>query len=237
MKFLNETQLSIGQYRITDNNNKTYQLNVEKDCCPTDPRTYEDNLGTMLCSIDYRYYGDCNSEEDAGEQLDMICRSYGKTQEENDKMSCFGQTKFLTEQDNILALPLYLFEDSGLSLTTSEQDEWDGSFTGLIFVEKELFLSACPIKDTEHWKEYAKKTLLAEVEAYNQYLKGEFYMWTIQDCVKTTRQDSEGNILSVTFEPEEEMGFEYIFGDYHSLPTVQDIREQFGEFKEIQRIE
>lgn len=65
----------------------------------------------------------------------------------------------------------------------------------------------------------------------------EIYMWTIQDCVKVTRQDSEGNILSVTFEPEKEMGFKYIFGNYPSLPTVQDIREQFGEFKEIQRIE
>ena len=106
MKFLNETQLPIGQYRITDNNNKTYQLSVEKDCCPTDSRSRE-----------------------------------------------------------------------------------------------------------------------------------EIYMWTLRDCVKVTQQDSEGNILSITFEPEEEMGFEYIFGDYHSLPTVQDIREQFGEFKEIQRIE
>lgn len=65
----------------------------------------------------------------------------------------------------------------------------------------------------------------------------EIYMWTLRDCVKVTRQDSEGNILSVTFEPEKEMGFEYIFGNYPSLPTVQDIREQFGEFKEIQRIE
>lgn len=67
--------------------------------------------------------------------------------------------------------------------------------------------------------------------------RGEVYMWTLRDCVKVTQQDSEGNILSVTFEPEKEMGFEYIFGDYHSLPSVQDIREQFGEFKEIQRIE
>ena len=105
MKILNETALSIGQYRIIDNNNNEYQLSIEKDCCPTDPRSRED------------------------------------------------------------------------------------------------------------------------------------YMWTLRDCVKVTRQDSEGNILSVTFEPEKEMGFEYIFGNYPSLPTVQDIREQFGEFKEIQRIE
>ena len=105
MEFLNEQKLSIGQYRLIDNNNNKYQLSVEKDCCPTDPRS-----------------------------------------------------------------------------------------------------------------------------------RGEVYMWTIQDCVKVTQQDSEGNILSVTFEPEEEMGFEYIFGNYNSLPTVQDIREQFGEFKEIQRI-
>lgn len=65
----------------------------------------------------------------------------------------------------------------------------------------------------------------------------EVYMWTLRDCVKVTWQDSEGKILRMAFEPEEEMGFEYIFGNYNSLPTVQDIRDQFGEFKEIQRIE
>ena len=106
MKFLNEQKLSLGQYRIIDNNNNEYQLSVEKDCCPTDPRSRE-----------------------------------------------------------------------------------------------------------------------------------EIYMWTLRDCVKVTQQDSEGNILSIAFEPEKEMGFEYIFGNYPSLPTVQDIREHFGEFKEIQRIE
>lgn len=42
MEFLNETALSIGQYRLIDNNNKTYQLSVEKDCCPTDPRSREE---------------------------------------------------------------------------------------------------------------------------------------------------------------------------------------------------
>lgn len=106
MKFLNEQKLSLGQYRITDNNNNEYQLSVEKDCCPTDSRS-----------------------------------------------------------------------------------------------------------------------------------RGEVYMWTLRDCVKVTQQDSEGKILRIAFEPEKEMGFEYIFGNYPSLPTVQDIREQFGEFKEIQRIE
>ena len=65
----------------------------------------------------------------------------------------------------------------------------------------------------------------------------EIYMWAIQDCVKVTQQDSEGKILRIAFEPEKEMGFEYIFGNYPSLPTVQDIREQFEEFKVIQRIE
>lgn len=73
--------------------------------------------------------------------------------------------------------------------------------------------------------------------ATNPRGREEIYMWTLRDCVKVTWQNSEGKILRIAFEPEKEMGFEYIFGNYPSLPTVQDIREQFGEFKEIQRIE
>ena len=42
MKFLNEQKLSLGQYRIIDNNNNKYKLSIEKDCCPTDPRSREE---------------------------------------------------------------------------------------------------------------------------------------------------------------------------------------------------
>ena len=237
MTFCNETQLPIGQYRITCDNNKIYQLGVVKDDCPTDPRVYEDNLGTILCFADFRCYGDCNSGEDAENQIAALCRKYGKSDEDINELTVFEEMNFIAEHEDILVLPLYLYGHSGLSIAIYKQDVWDGKYTGFIYVEKELFLSACPIKDTEHWKDYAKKTLLAEVEVYDRYLRGEVYMWTIQDCIKVTRQDLDGNILSVTLEPEDEMGFHYIFGDYYSLPTVQDILEQFGEFKELQRIE
>lgn len=235
MKFTNETKLELGKYKITCNDGMMYQLTVDTDMYPTDPREDEGNLGTMLCFFDCRCYGDCNSSADAEEQIAALCRKYGKSDEEIDEMTNYEEMIFIAEHDDILVLPLYILDHSGLSMATYRQDTWDSSYTGFIYVEKDFFLSACPIKDTERWKEYAKKTLLAEVETYSAYLEGSVYAWNIVEYVKVTREDLKGVKISVTYEPF--IGApECIYGDLYDLPTIQDIKDEIGEFASIEEL-
>lgn len=235
MKFTNETKLELGKYKITCNDGMMYQLTVDTDMYPTDPREDEENLGTMLCFSDYRCYGDCNSNADAEEQAAALCRKYGKSDEEIDEMTIYEEMNFIAEHEDILVLPLYILDHSGLSMATYRQDTWDSSYTGFIYVEKDFFLSACPIKDTERWKEYAKKTLLKEVETYSAYLEGSVYAWNIVEYVKVTREDLKGVKISVTYEPF--IGApECVYGDLYDLPTVQDIKDEIGEFTSIEEL-
>lgn len=234
MKFTNETKLELGKYKITCDDGMMYQLTVDTDMYPSDPRCEEDNLGTMLCFSDY-CYGDCNSNADAEEQAAALCRKYGKSDEEIDEMTIYEEMNFIAEHDDILLLPLYILDHSGLSMATYRQDTWDSSYVGFIYVEKDFFLSACPIKDTEHWKEYAKKTLLAEVKTYSAYLEGSVYIWDLIEYVKVTREDLKGVKISVNYEPYEDSP-DYVYGDLYDLPTVQDIKNEIGEFASIEKI-
>lgn len=246
MEFTNETKLELGKYKITCDDGMMYQLTVDTDMYPTDPREDEGNLGTMLCFSDYRCYGDCNSNADAEEQVVALCRKYGKSDEEIEEMTFYeamnsiGITfykamNFIAEHDDILVLPLYILDHSGLSMATYRQDAWDSSYTGFIYVEKDFFLEACPIKDTERWKEYAKKTLLAEIETYSAYLEGSVYAWDVVEYVKVTREDLKGVKISVTYEPSIDAP-EYVHGDRYDLPTIQDIKDEIGEFTSVEEL-
>lgn len=234
MKFTNETKLELGKYKITCNDGMMYQLTIDTDMYPSDPRCEEDNLGTMLSFADC-YYGDCNSSAEAKEQAAALCRKYGKSDEEIDELTFYEEMNFIAEHDDILVLPLYILDHSGLSMATYRQDAWDSSYAGFIYVEKDFFLSACPIKDTERWKEYAKKTLLKEVETYSAYLEGSVYIWDLIEYVKVTREDLKGIKISVTYEPYEDSP-DYVYGDLYDLPTVQDIKDEIGEFASIEKI-
>lgn len=231
MEFTNETKLELGKYKITCDDGMMYQLTVDTDMYPSNPRCNEDNLGAMVCCG----YGDCKSYNDAIEWSAALCRKYGKSDEVIDEMTIYEEMNFIAEHDDILVLPLYLLDHSGLSMATYRQDAWDSSYTGFIYIEKDFFLSACPIKDTEHWKDYAKKTLLAEVETYSAYLEGSVYMWDLIEYVKVTREGFKGNAINVTYEPF--IGAPvYVCGDLYDLPTIQDIKDQIGEFASIEKL-
>lgn len=235
MEFTNETKLELGKYKITCDDGMMYQLTVDTDMYPSNPRCEEDNLGTMLGFMNYRCYGDCNSSAEAEEQAAALCRKYGKSDEEIDEMTIYEEMNFIAEHDDILVLPLYILDHSGLSMATYRQDAWDSSYAGFIYIEKDFFLSACPIKDTERWKEYAKKTLLAEVETYSAYLEGSIYVWELIEYVKVTREDLKGVKISVTYEPYEGSP-DCVYGDLYDFPTVRDIKDEIGEFASIEEL-
>lgn len=231
MEFTNETKLELGKYKITCDDGMMYQLTVDTDMYPSNPRRNEDNLGAMVCYD----YGDCKSYNDAIEWSAGLCRKYGKSNEKIDGMTLFERMSFMATYDDILALPLYILDHSGLSMATYRQDDWDSRYVGFIYTEKDFFLSSCPVKDTEHWKDYAKKTLLAEVETYSKYLEGSVYVWSVTDYVKVTREDFKGNVISVTYEPYEGSP-DCAYGDLYDYPTIQDIKDQIGEFASIEKL-
>lgn len=229
------TKLYAGdKFAITTTDGRKLRLVIEQDQFPEDPRSW-DNFGTMLCCNQYYQLGDCNSNRDTELQLAEICRKYGKSDEEIDEMTFVEEVQFILDQDDVCGLPLWLYDHSGISMSTERQCSWDSSFVGLIFVEKDFYLAQMCLKDEEDWKAKAKETLEGEVKTYSDFLEGNVYGWTLYEPTVVIRQSMDGKELSREIDEEGEV-VDSMVGFYD--PTLEDVEQYFDfEIAEIEEID
>lgn len=84
-----------------------------------------------------------------------------------------------------VCLPLYLYDHSGLTMSTGPFScPWDSGQVGWIFVTRETVLKEWGGKGarriTKRMVKQAEKCLRAEVEEYDQYLRGDVYGYVIE---------------------------------------------------------
>ena len=228
------TKLYAGdKFAITTTDGRKLRLVIEQDEFPEDPRSW-DNLETMLCCHREYHLGDCNSNKETEEQLAEICRKYGKSDEEIDEMTFAEEVQFILDQDDVCGLPLWLYDHSGISISTGRVCPWDSSLVGLIFVEKDFFIEHTCITNEENWKKEAKGMLEDKIEVYNYFLQGNVYMWTLYEPVVVIRQSMDGKELSRKIDEEGKI-VDSMSGFYD--PTLEDVEEYFDfEIAEIEQI-
>ncbi len=229
------TKLYAGdKFAITTTDGRKLRLVIEQDEFPEDPRSW-DNIGTMLCCNRRYQLGDCNTNRETELQLAEICRKYGKSDEEIDEMTFAEEVQFILDQDDVCGLPLWLYDHSGISMSTRRQCSWDSSFVGLIFVEKDFYLAQMCLKDEEGWKAKAKETLKGEVKTYSDFLEGNVYGWTLYEPTIVIRQSMDGKELSREIDEEGEV-VDSMVGFYD--PTLEDMGQYFEfEIAEIEEID
>ncbi len=139
-----------------------YEINIYPDECPRNPRE-DDNLGTMLCKH----------------------RRYELGDVEESKVMTAEEIQEYVERKDVIALPLYLLDHSGLWLRTGRFQEdptgWDTSMVGWITLtfkkaKKEYGVQ----KITEKFRAKMEQILENEVQTYSQYLNGEVYGFVIE---------------------------------------------------------
>jgi len=125
------------------------KIYIDED--PHNPRDW-DNLGTMVCfhgryTLGDKDHGYKQSDYNSWEELEK--------QIEKDNKPC-------------TILPIYMLDHSGLTVrTTAFNDSWDSGQIGFIYCSEEK------AKDGGAW---APITMLkAEVETYDEYLRGDVY--------------------------------------------------------------
>lgn len=227
------TKLYAGdKFAITTTDGRKLRLVIEQDEFPEDPRSW-DNIGTMLCCNRSFQLGDCNTNRETELQLAEICRKYGKSDEEIDEMTFAEEVQFILDQDDVCGLPLWLYDHSGISISTRGVDQFDSSFVGLIFVEKDFFVAHTCITNEENWKKEAKGTLESEIEVYNDFLEGNVYQWTLYEPVVVIRQSMDGKELSREINEEGRI-VDSMCGFYD--PTLENVEEYFDfEIAEIEQ--
>jgi hypothetical protein len=144
-------------------NGNTIKVFIDDD--PQSPRDW-DNAGTMLC-----FHGRHN----LGDKSDLISSDFSGWEELREYLA--------KEKDAVVILPLYLFDHSGLTMATTPFNcPWDSGQVGFIFITRAKAVAEWGKKlCTSKVKEMATKCLEAEVETYDQYLRGEVYGYIIED--------------------------------------------------------
>ena len=141
---------AVETYRIS----KTKELRIFYDDSPINPREDCEPITKMVCFHSRYKLGD----------------GHGYFSEEHNN---WEELKEQLEEDyDILVIrPLYLFDHSGLTISTTPFGcRWDSGQIGWVFVEKGLFIEL-----PELFTEKALKLLEDEVEEYDTYLRGDVY--------------------------------------------------------------
>lgn len=141
-------------------NYKNYKIQIEYDENAANPRTEWDNLGTMVCFHNRYNLGDKN--DFSLEEFKEFIKK---------------------EEKNIIALPLYLYDHSGITISSKPFScKWDSGQVGYIYITKEK------VRKEYNWKVITKKRreqiikyLEGEIETYDDFLTGAVYGFQIVD--------------------------------------------------------
>jgi len=141
-----------------------FKLIVEQDEHAFDPREegYMDHFGTMVCFHGRYNLGDKDHGFDTPQDFEYFCNK------------------------DVVRLPLYLYDHSGITMnTTGFTCPWDSGQVGYIYVTKEKIREEFNAKRiTKKLIEKAKNILLAEVTEYDNYLVGNVFGYRIIEVDK-----------------------------------------------------
>jgi hypothetical protein len=140
------------------------------------PRSW-DNLGTMACAHKRYNLGD---EDGTREALQIIYKHLSDKQLDEmgfDDGELPDIQAALEKTGQVIMLPLYLYDHSGITMSTSSFScRWDSGQVGFIYVTKEK------VRKEYGWKLLTKERiakieaiLKGEVEVYDQYLTGDVW--------------------------------------------------------------
>ena len=134
-------------------------LKIEQDDYPLNPREDWDNLGNMICFHNNYSLGDYD---------------LSKEHEPKDYYK-------LEKRKDVVILPLYLYDHSGITMnTTGFSCRWDSGQVGFIYVTHEEIRKEFGVKRvTKELREKVKGYLKGEVDVYDQYITGDVYYFSI----------------------------------------------------------
>lgn len=143
---------------------KKYELKIEQDQDPMNPRTDWDNITTMVCFHRNYNLGD-------------------KTEYKSSDFDSWEDLKKQIESDNkvLFIKPLYMYEHSGITISTSPFScQWDSGQIGWVFITEKKLNLMCG-KEFKRDEETLNCITNSEVKNYDEFLTGNVYQYTIYE--------------------------------------------------------
>lgn len=146
--------------------NEKWRVKIIADNDPLNPRKEFDNMFTMVCWHSRYNLGD---EHNFSSPEDFV--------------------EWAKSERGLIIQPLFLFDHSGLSISTSsgkfravDQQGWDWGQVGWIYCTREIARKEMMVKRlTKKIMATVLRNLEIEVEIYDQYLQGDVWGFTIED--------------------------------------------------------
>jgi hypothetical protein len=141
------------------------RLKVVHDSSADSPRDW-DNLSKMIC-FHNRY--------DLGDKHNYNADDYSGWEE--------MKKAIIKEENPAVILPLYLYDHSGITISTSPFScRWDSGQIGFVLVSKKQALEEYGgVRVSSKKKVKIESVLNAEIETYTKYVEGEVYGFQIVD--------------------------------------------------------
>lgn len=138
-----------------------------------------------------------------------------------DCLSCKDKWYLLEKHANIIALPLYLYDHSGITMNCCGfSDRWDSGQVGWIYTDKNTVLGTGA--DIErNWKETAYEWMEGEVKEYDMYLQNEVY------GIITEEYDGDGNPEDDNSWADEESCWGF-YSDKWGDDLIEEIANEYG---------
>ncbi|MFP8488787.1 hypothetical protein ACKGJO_06765 [Gracilimonas sp. Q87] len=164
-----------------------YKISIHYDDWAESPRDW-DNFGTMVCGHNRYTLGDEQWSPEFASEYGMFEYFHSMSGLFPDKgyYSEFTDEEFQRIEEwvdqNIIWLPLYLYDHSGITMSTSSFScRWDSGMVGFIWVSRE------DARKNYHWNRISKQReervydhLRAEVETYDEYLRGNVHSFVVE---------------------------------------------------------
>lgn len=173
-----------------------YRLTVQTDTEPTNPREW-DHVTHMVCAHDRYTLGDENARSFP---LHRDWELYLK------EVILDG-----VEEDDVVALPLYLYDHSGITMSTTPfSSRWDSGQVGWIYAHKDDLMDIPGVYEDNHFNEDKAYDILKEdVKEYDQYLTGSVYGYIAEKkdgcpCCKRVDYMEEDSLWGIFAESEDD---------------------------------
>ena len=129
------------------------------------PREYYDPFGHMVCWHHRYKLGDKHSYESPDDFLEDMCRRYVPDFTRPEELTLSAKLDLLAKVPTFVILPLYLYDHSGISISThSFNDPWDSGQIGWTYATPEEVYAYAYVEDV-------RATLLRHVEEYDCWLQ------------------------------------------------------------------
>jgi hypothetical protein len=169
-----------------------YLIKIFSDPDPQDPREW-DNVGVMVCEHRRYNLGDHKDHKGRDAAIDAVLasRDYRPSMMgdrydlANDPPALWGA---LQQCSDIISMPLYLYDHSGITMSTSKFScPWDSGQIGFIFCTNDKALEEWGSKGlppqqrmSPRVRQKAIDYMTGEVETYDQFIRGDVYGFVVE---------------------------------------------------------